>query len=118
MGEPMKPLRNCDQCGDPFRTRRSDARFCSDVCKSRWHNREAKSRGSSRKRLNGAERGEGGPAQRSGRRLDTRYWVFPAEVLEAAAGEARTHDPETAVREVLGDEPGIAIPERSIKIRT
>jgi len=32
----------CLECGDPLSYGRSDRKFCSDGCRNRWHNREAR----------------------------------------------------------------------------
>jgi len=34
--------RECEQCGGPLVRVRNDARFCSDMCKQRWHRRQNK----------------------------------------------------------------------------
>jgi len=46
------PLRRCEDCGQMFEPRRSDAMYCSDPCKSRAYRRREQ-----RKRLLAAEEG-------------------------------------------------------------
>lgn len=101
--------RVCEHCGDSLEGRRITARFCGAVCRSAaWKARRGYR--DPRSVRNGRQRPPG-PRQ------PTPYVVFPVEVLKQAVGTVAAHDAEAAVRQVL-DGGGVAIPERSLKVRT
>jgi hypothetical protein len=103
--EQLPETRPCQgpDCGVLITTTDSRVKYHNRTCQQRAY-RERRGRKEYRPRQHG-------------KRRDTEYIVFPAEVLDLALGETTAHSREQASREFQNGSPSppIAIPARSVK---